>query len=162
MRGSVLITVTWILSLLTIFTLALHRQVSQELFMGQWIRERVVARYVAKAGVERALYDIQTDEFSTFDALNDINNISYCDAGSSIHMQGALSYTTDGVIAENEDPILPLELPLPVTGKSDPVLEEPDSTIIAGKDGEIIYSVGLIGISCPMFLNSCMMSLASF
>lgn len=70
-RGSVLITVTWILAVLAIFTLAINRRVSQELFLGQWIRDRVVARTIAKAGVERALFEIQADEFIAFDTLGE-------------------------------------------------------------------------------------------
>lgn len=70
-KGSVLITVVWTLSLLAIFVTAITRRVSQELFAGKWIKESVISRSLAKAGIERALLEIQSDEFITFDALNE-------------------------------------------------------------------------------------------
>lgn len=70
-RGSVLITVVWILSFLAIFTLAINRRVTQELLMGSWIRDRVVTRVIAKAGVERVIFEVKQDEFLSFDTLNE-------------------------------------------------------------------------------------------
>ncbi|MBN1687887.1 MAG: general secretion pathway protein GspK [Candidatus Omnitrophica bacterium] len=71
MQGSVLISVIWILSVLVIFTVAINRQASQSLMMGKWMKERIMARIFANAGVERALFEIQNDGFLTFDALNE-------------------------------------------------------------------------------------------
>ena len=69
--GSVLITVIWTLSILAIFTVAINRQASQELLFGQWMRNRILARSLSKAGIERALAQLQTDKFEAFDAFNE-------------------------------------------------------------------------------------------
>ena len=70
-RGSVLIWVIWILTLLAIFTIAINHQVTAELIFGRWMMDRTLTRGFAKAGVERALYELQADQFKTFDALNE-------------------------------------------------------------------------------------------
>ncbi len=70
-KGSVLIAVTWMLAVLSIFALAVSRQASQELLLGQWLRDRVAGRTLARAGVERALLEIQLDKMPAFEALNE-------------------------------------------------------------------------------------------
>ena len=70
-RGSVLITVIWMLSLLAIFTVVVNRRASQELYAGEWMKNRILMRALAQAGIERALLEIQSDKFITFDALNE-------------------------------------------------------------------------------------------
>ena len=46
-KGSVLIAVIWILSMLAIFTVVVNRQASQELLMGQWLKEHIATRHLA-------------------------------------------------------------------------------------------------------------------
>jgi type II secretory pathway component PulK len=70
-RGSVLVTVIWALSLLAVYTVAVNRQVSQDLMFGQWMRDRVQGRALAKAAIERGLLELQSDKFITFEALNE-------------------------------------------------------------------------------------------
>lgn len=69
--GSVLIAVIWMLAFLTVFTLSVGRRASQELLFGQRMRDRVIGRTAAQAGIERALYEIQADEFPAFDGTNE-------------------------------------------------------------------------------------------
>lgn len=70
-RGSVLIAVMWLLAMLSVFSWAVARQVTQELSFGQWLRDRVVGRSLARAAVQRTLLELQSDKFKTFDALNE-------------------------------------------------------------------------------------------
>lgn len=70
-RGSVLIWVIWSVTMLAIFSLAINRQVSAELVFGRWLMDHTLTRGFAKAGVERALYELQSDKLETFDALNE-------------------------------------------------------------------------------------------
>ena len=66
-----MIWVIWVLAVLAVFTVAVNRQAGQELLFGQWMRNSIVTRTLAKAGIERGLLEIQADEFLTFDALNE-------------------------------------------------------------------------------------------
>ncbi len=70
-RGSVLIAVLWILGMLTVFTVAVNRRASAELVFGQWVKDRVLSRLLAESGIERALLELQSDPFKTFDAWNE-------------------------------------------------------------------------------------------
>ena len=70
-QGSVLMSVIWILAMLAVFSVAVNRQVSQELIFGVWMRDRVQTRALVKAAVARAIFEIQKDEFLTFDTLNE-------------------------------------------------------------------------------------------
>jgi general secretion pathway protein K len=70
-RGSVLITVIWTLSLLSVYTVVVNRLASQELIFGRWIKNKVTMRSLAKAGVERAMFEIQNDKIEVYDAQNE-------------------------------------------------------------------------------------------
>ena len=70
-KGSVLLAVIWILSMLAVFSVIVNRQASQELILGPWLRNEVIARSLAKAGVNRAILELQQDKFMTFDAFNE-------------------------------------------------------------------------------------------
>lgn len=70
-RGSVLVAVLWMLGMLAVFSWAVARQASQELLFGQWIRDGVQGRALARAGVTRAILEVQQDKFEVFDALNE-------------------------------------------------------------------------------------------
>src|SRR4051812_45536975 len=59
------------LSLLSAFSVIAAHLASQELLFGQWVRDRVLMRSAAKAGMERVLYDIQSDKFLTFESFNE-------------------------------------------------------------------------------------------
>ena len=61
----------WILLMLSIFSLSVSHRASQELIFGRWVRDQVTTRVLAKAGIERALLELQLDKFLTFDAFNE-------------------------------------------------------------------------------------------
>lgn len=70
-RGSVLIWVIWSLVLLAIFTVAINRQVTVQLTFGRWLMDHVLTRGLAKAGIQRVLYELKTEKIQTFDAGNE-------------------------------------------------------------------------------------------
>lgn len=70
-RGSILIAILGMVAMLAVFVVAVNRQVSQELTFGRWIMERRVSLELAKAGVQRMLFELQTDKIEAFDALNE-------------------------------------------------------------------------------------------
>lgn len=70
-RGSVLVTVIWTLSLLAVYSVAVGQRASQELVFARWFKESTQTRVLAKAGIERALLELQSDEFLTFDHLGE-------------------------------------------------------------------------------------------
>ncbi len=70
-RASVLIAVIWMLAILAVFTVAVNRQASQELMLGSWMKDKIEASALARAGIARAVFELQQDKFRTFDALNE-------------------------------------------------------------------------------------------
>lgn len=70
-RGSALIMVIWVLGFLSVFTVVVNRQASQQLFMGRWIKERVILGAVSKAAVERAIVELEQDKIEIYDAFNE-------------------------------------------------------------------------------------------
>ena len=70
-RGSVLIFSVWAIGLLTIFTVVIGRIAAGELMFGSWVKNRVLLQGLAKAGIERAQLEIESDKFIAFDALNE-------------------------------------------------------------------------------------------
>lgn len=88
-RGSVLIAVMWLLAMLSVFSWAVARQVTQELAFGQWVRDRVIGRALARAAVQRTLLELQRDKFKTFDALNE-KWASNPDAFKNVEMGGGM------------------------------------------------------------------------
>ncbi len=63
--------VLWMLIILVILSTALSRNAIQDLLAARWIRDEVSGRFLAKAGIERVLLELQTDPYLTFDAMND-------------------------------------------------------------------------------------------
>ncbi len=70
-QGSVLVAVLWLLAMMGVFAMAVTRQASQELLFGQWLRDRVLARNLAEAGIERALIELRHDKFKVFDSFQE-------------------------------------------------------------------------------------------
>lgn len=70
-KGSVLVAVLWLIAMLGVFCLAVSRQASQELMFGQWLRDRVLGRSLAKAAIQRCLTEIRADQFQVFDAFQE-------------------------------------------------------------------------------------------
>jgi general secretion pathway protein K len=70
-KGSVLIWVIWAITILSIFTVSVNKQVTAELVFGRWLMDKTLTRGFAKAGIERALYELEQDKLQIFDGLNE-------------------------------------------------------------------------------------------
>ncbi len=68
--GSILIITIWTLLFLSFFCLTLGRIISVKLNIAGHIKERVIAYYLAKAGVEAAIQVLDDDQ-TQYDSLND-------------------------------------------------------------------------------------------
>lgn len=69
--GSILIAILGMVAVLSVFVVAVNRQVGQEMVFGRWLMERRLSLELAKAGVQRMLYELQNDKFEAFDANNE-------------------------------------------------------------------------------------------
>ena len=70
-RGSVLIAVLWSLFFLAALALVINISITPQLGLAAKLRDRVILRYLAKAGVQRAIIEIRADETEKYDALNE-------------------------------------------------------------------------------------------
>ncbi|MBN1869286.1 MAG: general secretion pathway protein GspK [Candidatus Omnitrophica bacterium] len=75
-EGSVLVAVLWSLFFLAALAVVLHILITPQLGLAARLRDRVVLRYLAKAGIQRAVIEIRADETQDFDGLNEswVNN----------------------------------------------------------------------------------------
>ena len=69
-KGSVLILTLWILSFLAVFAVGLSRNVSAQLRLAAYFQDRVKMYYLACAGVERAITELNADEDFDCDYLS--------------------------------------------------------------------------------------------
>jgi len=69
--GSILIITLWILSLLTIFTVSLGYNIISQLHFADHLQDRLKMYYLAKAGIERAIIELENDESPNYDSLNE-------------------------------------------------------------------------------------------
>ena len=70
-RGSVLVFSVWAIAFLAVFTVVVGRLAASELAYGSWVKNRILLHGLAKAGIERARLEIETDKFIAFDAMNE-------------------------------------------------------------------------------------------
>ena len=70
-RGSVLIFAVWSIGLLSVFTVVIGRIAGSELMFGNWVKNRIILRGLTNAGIERTQFEIESDKFAAFDALNE-------------------------------------------------------------------------------------------
>lgn len=70
-RGSVLIAVLWSLFFLAALALVINISVTPQLGLAARLRDRAIVRYLAKAGVQRAIIEVRADETEEYDALNE-------------------------------------------------------------------------------------------
>jgi general secretion pathway protein K len=88
-RGSILIGVLWSLFFLAALALVINITITPQLGLAARLRDRVMLRYFAKAGIQRAIIEIRADETQGYDALNEpwsyneevFKEISLTDAG---------------------------------------------------------------------------------
>ena len=70
-RSSVLIVTLWVLSFLTIFVINLGFMVRSGLQYADHLQDRLKMYYLARAGIERAVAELNKDETRNYDALNE-------------------------------------------------------------------------------------------
>jgi len=70
-RGSILIGVLWSLFFLAALALVINTLITPQLSLAGRLRDRVLLRYIAEAGVKRAIIEIRADETEGYDVLND-------------------------------------------------------------------------------------------
>lgn len=107
-RGAVLILVLWALVVLSLLAGGLSFALKQDLAVGTIERDRVTAHWLARAGVERAMAELMTDE-PDVDTVTD----TWCDDEEIFH-DAALAGGTYSVIHDDGE-----DSPSPVYGASD-------------------------------------------
>ena len=70
-KGSVLIAVLWSLFFLAALALVINISITSQLGLAAKLRDRVILRYLAKAGVVRAIIEVREDETEEYDTLNE-------------------------------------------------------------------------------------------
>ena len=70
-KGSVLVAVLWSLYFLGALALVINVLVTPQLELAAKLRDRAVLRYLAKAGIERAILELRADETEEYDTLNE-------------------------------------------------------------------------------------------
>ena len=70
-KGSILIFTLWVLSFLSIFAIGRSRNVSSQLHFASHLQDRLRAYYLASAGIERAIIELNADEDFKCDNLSE-------------------------------------------------------------------------------------------
>ncbi len=70
-KGSILIITLWSLCLLSVFAVILGYQTRQKIMVIKRLDERDSLRFIAEAGIKRAIIELEKREEKTYDALND-------------------------------------------------------------------------------------------
>lgn len=70
-KGSILIGVLWSLFFLTALALVISASVAPQLALAGKLRDRAMLRFLAEAGMKRAVVAIRADETENYDALNE-------------------------------------------------------------------------------------------
>jgi len=70
-KASILVLTLWVLSFLSIFAIGLSRNVSSQLYFASHLQDRLRMYYLASAGIERAIVELQADEEAAYDSLNE-------------------------------------------------------------------------------------------
>lgn len=71
-KGSILMISLWILAILVIFALGLGHRASINLRLVKYQRDRLKATYLAKAGINRAIVELEKDNQNQWDSLEEI------------------------------------------------------------------------------------------
>lgn len=82
-KGSVLMITLWILAILVIFALGLGHRATINLRLVKYQRDRLKATYLAKAGINRAIVELETDK-NTYDSLNETWSTGSDSTGKSL------------------------------------------------------------------------------
>lgn len=70
-KGSVLVAVLWSLFFLAALAVVINISITPQLVLAARLRDRVMLRHLARAGVQRAIVEIREDETQEIDTLNE-------------------------------------------------------------------------------------------
>lgn len=70
-KASILILTLWVLSFLSVFAIGLSRNVSSQLYFASHLQDRLRMHYLAYAGIERAIVELNADEDFKSDSLGE-------------------------------------------------------------------------------------------
>lgn len=98
-QGSLLVAVLWSLFFMASLALVINTLITPQLTLAGKLRDRVILRHIAEAGVKRAIVEIRADETEGYDMLNDPWGINE-DAFKEIELDDgrfvSVKYTTAG------------------------------------------------------------------
>lgn len=83
-KSQALIISLWILAILTILAISIGRQVSMALYLSKYQKNRLKAISLAKAGINRAIVELERDSTPNYDALNETWNTGGDSTGKSL------------------------------------------------------------------------------
>lgn len=83
-KSQALIISLWILAILTILAISIGRQVSMALYLSKYQKNRLKAISLAKAGINRAIVELEEDSTPNYDALNETWNTGSDSTGKSL------------------------------------------------------------------------------
>ncbi|MCK5393511.1 MAG: hypothetical protein KAI91_04175, partial [Candidatus Omnitrophica bacterium] len=61
-RSSILVFTLWVLVFLSVFSLGIGRKTSGNLMVSRYFKNRLITYYLAKAGIEMGIYELDKDE----------------------------------------------------------------------------------------------------
>lgn len=70
-QGSILILTLWVLTFLTMLAIGVGSNVSGQLHLASHFQNRLKMYYLAKAGIERAIVEVEADRTPDYDSLNE-------------------------------------------------------------------------------------------
>ena len=70
-RSSILVFTLWVLVFLSVFSLGIGRKTSGNLMVSRYFKNRLITYYLAKAGIEMGIYELDKDETPFYDTLNE-------------------------------------------------------------------------------------------
>ena len=103
--GAILIVTLWILTILTLFAIALSQRASMEIQLAEYQRDKLKAVELAKAAIKRAIWEKQNDPVEKVDALS--QNWANNEAAFKAYALGQGSFTVSYFFdrAEEEEDI---------------------------------------------------------
>ena len=70
-KSSILVFTLWLLVFLSVFSLGIGRKTAGNLMVSGYFKNRLITYYLAKAGIELGIYELEKDETPSYDTLNE-------------------------------------------------------------------------------------------